>query len=193
MVYVDFLVDHVWKIWLAWQRGEKAVGRMYFVHPTVMWTLIPPPLTYYRIRRDLFRTSSDCWQHRAFDISSYLRNIGITIGQHIMGHVHARSMYQSRRKEAKESLCDFLTILFSFEYGSVMGKTSKWYVARYAALTHYEWRHCRGCLQRHPTIPRDQINVDKQRFARLFENAACFAAYRNATCQSLIGYRAWLR
>jgi hypothetical protein len=42
-----------------------------------------------------------------------------------MGHVHARSMYQSRRKEAKESLCDFLTILFSFEYGSVMGKTSK--------------------------------------------------------------------
>jgi hypothetical protein len=37
VVYVDFPVDHVWKIrekvWSARQRGEKAVGRMYFVHP----------------------------------------------------------------------------------------------------------------------------------------------------------------
>jgi hypothetical protein len=33
---VDFHVDHVWKIrekvWLARQQGEKAIGRMYFVH-----------------------------------------------------------------------------------------------------------------------------------------------------------------
>jgi hypothetical protein len=38
MVYADFPADHVWKIqgkvWLARQQGEKAVGRMYFVHPT---------------------------------------------------------------------------------------------------------------------------------------------------------------
>jgi hypothetical protein len=37
-VYADFPVNHVWKIrekvWSARQRGEKAVGRMYFVHPT---------------------------------------------------------------------------------------------------------------------------------------------------------------
>ncbi len=36
-----------------------------------------------------------------------------------MGHVHAGSMYRSRRKEAKESLCDSLTILLSFESESV--------------------------------------------------------------------------
>ncbi len=39
VVYVDFPVDHVWKIrekvWSARQRGEKVVGRMYFVHPVV--------------------------------------------------------------------------------------------------------------------------------------------------------------
>jgi hypothetical protein len=38
VVYADFLVDYVWKIreklWSAQQRGEKAIGRMYFVHPT---------------------------------------------------------------------------------------------------------------------------------------------------------------
>jgi hypothetical protein len=36
VVYVDFPTSHVWKIqekvWLAQQRGEKAVGKMYFVH-----------------------------------------------------------------------------------------------------------------------------------------------------------------
>jgi hypothetical protein len=35
VVYADFLVDHIWKIrekvWSARQRGEKIVGRMYFV------------------------------------------------------------------------------------------------------------------------------------------------------------------
>ncbi len=34
VVYADFPADHVWKIrkkvWLVRQRGEKAVGRMYF-------------------------------------------------------------------------------------------------------------------------------------------------------------------
>jgi hypothetical protein len=38
VVYVDFPVDHVWniweKVWSARQWGEKAVGWMYFVHPT---------------------------------------------------------------------------------------------------------------------------------------------------------------
>ncbi len=37
VVYADFTVNHVWKIrekvWLARQQGEKAIGRMYFVHP----------------------------------------------------------------------------------------------------------------------------------------------------------------
>jgi hypothetical protein len=37
VVYANFRVDHVWKIqgkvWSARQRGEKAVGQMYFVHP----------------------------------------------------------------------------------------------------------------------------------------------------------------
>jgi hypothetical protein len=36
-VYADFPANHVWKIrekvWLAQQRGEKAVGRMCFIHP----------------------------------------------------------------------------------------------------------------------------------------------------------------
>jgi len=39
MVYANFLTDHVWKIreklWSARQRGEKAVGRMYFVHHAI--------------------------------------------------------------------------------------------------------------------------------------------------------------
>jgi len=39
VVYVNFLIDHVWeiqeKVWLTRQRGEKVVGQMYFVHPTV--------------------------------------------------------------------------------------------------------------------------------------------------------------
>jgi hypothetical protein len=38
VVYADFPIDHVWKIrekvWSTRQRGEKAVGRMYFMHPT---------------------------------------------------------------------------------------------------------------------------------------------------------------
>jgi hypothetical protein len=37
-----------------------------------------------------------------------------------MGHVHAGSVYRPRRKKAKESLCDYLTVLFSFESGNVM-------------------------------------------------------------------------
>jgi len=63
-----------------------------------------------------------------------------------MGHVHARSMYRSRRKKAKEYLRDSLTIMLSFESESVMGKILKRYVAQYAASTHHEWRHCRRCL-----------------------------------------------
>jgi hypothetical protein len=39
-----------------------------------------------------------------------------------MGHVHVGNMYRSKHKEAKESLCDSLTILLSFESESVMGK-----------------------------------------------------------------------
>jgi len=42
-----------------------------------------------------------------------------------MGHVHVKNMYRSKRKEAKESLCDSLTILPSFEFESVMGKISR--------------------------------------------------------------------
>jgi hypothetical protein len=38
VVYIDFPANHVWKIrekvWSARQQGGKAVGRMYFVHPT---------------------------------------------------------------------------------------------------------------------------------------------------------------
>jgi hypothetical protein len=110
-----------------------------------------------------------------------------------MGHVHARSMYRSRRKEAKESLCDSLTILLSFKFEGVMGKILRWYVAQYVTLTHHEWKHCRGCLQRHPTTPQGQISIDEQKFARLFENVASFATCRNVACQSLIGYGAWLQ
>jgi hypothetical protein len=36
VVYANFPVDHVWKIrekvWSVRQRGEKVVGRMYFIH-----------------------------------------------------------------------------------------------------------------------------------------------------------------
>jgi hypothetical protein len=106
-----------------------------------------------------------------------------------MGHMDARNMYRSRRKEAKESLCDSLIVLLSFESESVMGKILKQYVARYTALTHHEWRHYLKCLQRHPTTSRSQINIDEQRLARLFGNAAYFATCRNVTCQSSIGYK----
>ncbi len=82
-----------------------------------------------------------------------------------MGHMHAGSMYRSRRKKAKESLCDFLTILFSFESRSVMGKILRRYVTQYVASTHHKWRHCQGCLQQHPTTLQSQISVDEQRFA----------------------------
>jgi hypothetical protein len=64
-----------------------------------------------------------------------------------MGHVHATSMYRSKRKKAKEFICDILIVLLSFESESVMGKISRRYVARYTSLTHHEWRHYRGCLQ----------------------------------------------
>jgi hypothetical protein len=47
-----------------------------------------------------------------------------------MGHLHVGSMYRSRCKEAKESLCDSLIVLISLESGSVMGKISRRYVAR---------------------------------------------------------------
>jgi hypothetical protein len=52
----------------------------------------------------------------------------ITTRQRRMGHMHEGSMYRSRRKEAKESLCDSLTIMLSFESGSVMGKILRRYV-----------------------------------------------------------------
>jgi hypothetical protein len=110
-----------------------------------------------------------------------------------MQHVHVRSMYQSRCKKAKESRCDSLTILLSFESWSVMGKISKRYVARYVASMHHEWRHCWGCLQRHPITPQGQISVDEQRLARLSRNATRVAAYRNVVCQSSISYKAWLQ
>jgi len=56
-----------------------------------------------------------------------------------MGHVHVGSMYRSKRKEAKESLCDSFIVLLSFESESVMGLRQ--YVARYTTSTHHEWRH----------------------------------------------------
>jgi hypothetical protein len=53
VVYADFPVDHVWKIrekvWSTRQRGEKAIRRMYFVHPAagerfflrLLFTVVP--------------------------------------------------------------------------------------------------------------------------------------------------------
>ncbi len=124
----------------------------------------------------------NCWRHKTSNISSCLQSIGITTGWRRMGHVHARSMYRSRRKEAKESLCDSLTILLSFESGSVMGKILRRYVARYAASTHHKWRHYRRCLQRYPITARGQISLDEQRLAWLSRNAARFAACKNVAC-----------
>jgi hypothetical protein len=147
-----------------------------------------PPPTYCHIGRNLFRTSPDCWRHKAFDVSSCLQNTRIIAGWRRMGHVHAGSMYWSRCKEAKESLCDSFIVLLSFESGSVMGKISRWYVARYLASTHHEWRQCRWCLERHPITPRGQISINKQRFAQLFRNVVRFVAYKNVACESSIGY-----
>ncbi len=110
------------------------------------WTLLPPPLTYCHTRCDLFWTSVDYWRQITSNVSSYLQNTGITAGWHRMGHVHAESMYRSKCKEVKKSLCDSLIILFSFESESIMGKILRRYVARYAASMHHEWRHCQGCL-----------------------------------------------
>ncbi len=42
-----------------------------------------------------------------------------------MGHVHVGSMYQLRHKEVKESLCDSLIILLSFESQKCYGKDIK--------------------------------------------------------------------
>jgi hypothetical protein len=73
VVYVNFPIDHVWKIrekvWSAQQRGEKAVGRMYFVHPTIgerfflclLLTVVPGTTSFKHLRRhNLFQTSPDC-------------------------------------------------------------------------------------------------------------------------------------
>ncbi len=54
-----------------------------------------------------------------------MRNIGIIVGRHRMGHVHVGSMYQLRHKEVKESLCDSLIILLSFESQKCYGKDIK--------------------------------------------------------------------
>jgi len=54
-----------------------------------------------------------------------------------------------------------LIILLSFESESVMGKILRRHVAPYTTLTHHEWRHYQGCLQRHLTTLRGQISVDK--------------------------------
>jgi hypothetical protein len=62
MVYADFPVDHVWKIrkkvWSVRQRGEKVVGRMYFVHPTaserfflrLLLTVVPGATSFKHLR-----------------------------------------------------------------------------------------------------------------------------------------------
>jgi hypothetical protein len=173
-------------------KEKKLLGEcISYILPLVNASSFASYLLSYWAR--LFRTSPNCWRHRASDVSSYLRSIRIIPGRRKMGHVHAGNMYRSTHKEAKEFLCDSLTILLSFESKSVMGKILRQYVARYVTSTHHEWRHRWRWLQWHPIIPRGQIKVDEQRLARLFENAARFVALKNAACQSSIGYGTWLR
>jgi hypothetical protein len=62
MVYADFPANHVWKIrekvWLVRQRGEKAVGRMYFVHLAagerfflrLLLTIVPGATSFEHLR-----------------------------------------------------------------------------------------------------------------------------------------------
>jgi hypothetical protein len=62
VVYADFPVDHVlkiWKkVWLVQQRGEKAVGRMYFVHRAIgerfflrlLLTVVPSATSFEHFR-----------------------------------------------------------------------------------------------------------------------------------------------
>jgi hypothetical protein len=62
MVYADFRADHVWKIrkkvWSTRQRGEKAIGRMYFVHLTtserfflrLLLTIVPGTTSFEHLR-----------------------------------------------------------------------------------------------------------------------------------------------
>jgi hypothetical protein len=182
-------------LWMGWNSRKSLVGPItrrksywanVFCTSYCWWTLLLLPLTYYHTRRDLFRTSPDCWRHRASNISSYLWNIGITTWWHRMGHVHVGNMYRSRRKEAKEFLCDSFNILLSFESKNVMGKILRRYVTQYTTSTHHEWRHYRRCLQRHPTTPRGQISVDEQKLAWLSKNAAHFVIWKNVVCQSAI-------
>jgi len=62
VVYANFPADHVWKIrgkvWSAQQRGEKPIGRMYFVHPVanerfflcLLLTVVPGATSFEHLR-----------------------------------------------------------------------------------------------------------------------------------------------
>ncbi len=179
VVYVDFPLDHVWKIrekvWLARQRGEKAIGWMYFVHLTtgehfflhLLLTIIPGTTFFEHLR------TVDDTEHPTFQAAC-----------ETLGLLHDNVEWDTCMREAciDEDAKRLRNLFFALLR----------YVAWYVASTHHEWRHYWGCLQQHPTTPWGQISVDKQRLARLFGNVARIVACRNATCQSLIGYGAWL-
>jgi hypothetical protein len=151
--------------------------------------LLPPPPTYCRTELDLFQTSLDYWRHRTSDVLS-LQNIRIITRQCRMEHMHVRSMYQSRCKEAKESLCDSFTILLSFESRSVMGKISKWYVAQFVALTHHEWRHYQDAYNN--SLLEAKLALTNKSLHNFLKMSFALSLAK-MLCQSSIGYKAWLR
>jgi hypothetical protein len=88
---------------------------MYFVHPVAgerfflcfLLTVISGVTSFEHL------WTVDDIEHLTFQAA--YRALGLLQDDAEMGHVHVGSMYRSRRKEAKESLCDSLTVLLSFE------------------------------------------------------------------------------
>jgi len=131
-VYVDFLADHVWKIqekvWLVQQRGEKVVGRMYFVHLVagerfflrLLLTIVPGATSFEHL------WAIDNIEHPTFQ--STCKALGLLQDDAEWDTCMREACIDQDAKRLR-NLFVTITILLSFESGSVMGKISRRYVA----------------------------------------------------------------
>jgi hypothetical protein len=148
VVYADFPVNHVWKIrekvWSVRQQGEKAIGRMYFVHPAASECFFLRLLLIIILGATSFEhlRAVDDIEHPTFQDAC--EALGLLLDD--------AEWYTCMREacidqDAKGISFVTFIILLSFESKSVMGKISRQYVARYTTSTHHKWRNYRGCLQ----------------------------------------------
>jgi hypothetical protein len=182
---VDFLANHVWKIqekvWSARQQGEKAIGRMYFVHPTIgerlflhlLLTVVPGVTSF-----EHFRTIDDI-EHLTFQADC--EALGLLQDDTKWDMCMWEAYIDQDAKKLKNI---FVTLLLFYSPLNL-----EVLCERYRNdISHNTWHQCitnggtcQGCLQRHPTTPRGQISVDEQRLARLSGNAAHFVTRSQVT------------